>query len=200
MPFLHLKTSDLTQSKSQSLKITDKTLIWLLATLFLYPLFTQLQTPSPLPFFENNTQAPDSGFLHFLFLFLGRLYLKSHPSVILTSSAQVSSYHWVLPDYLVWNIKNNNSPSLFPVLSSNYYLTNYIYSVFLVIVADLLPPQEQGLPAFLPAMSSVPKRWLEHIRHSKIFLFFLATLSSLWDLSSLTRDWTWAHGSESAES
>ena len=35
---------------------------------------------------------------------------------------------------------------------------------------------------------------------SPIFFFFLAVPHGLWDLSSLTRDGTWAHGSESAES
>ena len=35
---------------------------------------------------------------------------------------------------------------------------------------------------------------------TKFFLFFLAMLCSLWDLSSLTRNWTWDLCSESMES
>ena len=36
--------------------------------------------------------------------------------------------------------------------------------------------------------------------HLTFFFFFWAMLHSLWNLSSLTRDWTWALSSESAES
>ena len=47
-------------------------------------------------------------------------------------------------------------------------------------------------------------------QHKALVLFFIfalcvcvwgvALLHDFWDLSSLTKDWTWAHGSESAES
>lgn len=141
----------LTQSKSQSLKITNKTPIWPLATLLIYALITQLQTPGPLPFFEHN-KLLSQGPLHFGSFFLGRFYLKILSPRYLLPLLKCQLITGCFPNKR-WTPAGiplpSNLSSLFsiPLITGQTVLT--YFGGLLLFIAYLLPPLGQGL-CFVP--------------------------------------------------
>ena len=99
-------------------------------------------------------QAPVSGSLPFFFEGSTWNFTPQVPLFPL-----FKCYHWILPNYLTWNIKNNNSPlpSLFSI--PHYHLMNYCFLGLLLLTSSR---QTRGLSALFPAMFPVPKHSLEH--------------------------------------